>query len=198
MPRDYAKRGSSSSAKRSGSKRRAASPSRRPRGASRQAPKAGATVPFSAPSFAAGLVFGALLMLALPFLEELLQAPLEARAQPEETPEPVVVFDFEDRLRTGEVRVDADAYDVEFEELDPEDPTPYFLQAASFRSFAQAADLQATLAAQDLPATVSRVNVGDRPWYRVTVGPFARRKDAQRAMTRLREHNLAPQPMTRG
>ncbi len=199
MPRDYANRaaGRGTSPKRSAAAGRRAS-SRAPRKSSRSKPQAPATVAFSAPSFAAGVLVGGAMVLSLPYLSEFLEAPAETARPASAVEQPQVTFIFDDLLSSSVVTTDPDAYPVEFEDPSAEAPSTFLLQAASFESFAEAADLQARLADQDLPAAVSRVTVNDRPWYRVTVGPFSRQIEAQRAMTRLRENNLAPLPLKRG
>jgi cell division protein FtsN len=156
-------------------------------------------VSFSAPSFSAGLVLGGALVLLLPYLVSMLEeSPIVNTGTPV-AEEVEIIFDFDSKLAKSEVTTDPSAYPVEFESTTPDaNASTYLLQAASFRSLAEATDLQAKLSRQDLPATVSQVSVNGKAWYRVTVGPFNRQKEAQRAMTRLRENNLSPLPLKRG
>jgi len=193
MSRDFAKRAAS----RQPAKARRSS-SRAPRKARRVRPSRGDTVSFSAPSFAMGALFGCALALLLPLLPGYLETASETGARAAPAPARNVVFKFDDLLSQDVVPVDTAAYPVEFEDATADANVTYLLQAASFKSFAEAVDLQARLEKQDLPASVSRVSVQDVPWYRVTVGPFARKKDADRAMTRLRENRLSPLPLKRG
>jgi cell division protein FtsN len=100
-----------------------------------------------------------------------------------------VQFEFDQRLRRSEVRTDPNTY------ADDVNPTAgmtieYLIQAASFRTRDDADSLRAQLLLIDLPARTNAVEVGDKPWYRVTVGPFLSQVEAGRAMTRLREQNL--------
>jgi len=193
MSRDFANRGAS----RKQAKARRTS-SRAPRAASRSRTGNRDTVTFSAPSFAVGALFGGALVLLLPLLPDYLDATPDAAQAADPAPARNVVFKFDDLLSQDVVPVDKAAYPVEFEDPSENAEAIYLLQAASFKSFAEAADLQARLEKQQLPASVSRVSVKDVPWYRVTVGPFAHKRDADRAMTRLRENRLAPLPLKRG
>lgn len=196
MTRDYASRARTKSTRKP---QRSSARVRTPKVKKSTPARSAASISFSAPSFSAGLILGAGLVLLLPYLMSLLEeTPGSVAAVPAQQ-EPEIVFDFEDRLQRSEVAVDTSAYPVEFESEDPSAATStYLLQAASFHSFAEAANLQAQLSRQQLPAMVSRVTVGEKPWYRVTVGPFHRKKDAERAMTQLRENNLSPLPLTQG
>ena len=205
MKRDYAARADSQSSKRKRRRAGAAASTRSTRKTASQPSRrsqtdGGSTISFSAASFAAGALFGAALVALLPTLGDAVEDTVTATGIIEEAPPPKITFDFDDRLINDEVPVDLSAYPAEFEDLDEsgQGRGSYLLQAASFTSFAEAADLQARLAGKDLPATISRVNVDDKPWYRVTVGPFSRQVEAQRAMTLLRENNLAPLPLKRG
>jgi len=191
MTRDYAARSRGSSPRK---------PQRR-KAAPRKSRRAGTSsgVQFNAPSFAAGLILGAALIALVPkALEELEQSPANVEERiPVPTPE--VIFDFDDLLAHSEVSADTSAYPVEFEKPGEAGAGgAYRLQAASFHSLAEAVDLRDRLVRQNLPSTVNRVMVGDKPWYRVTVGPFDRQIEAERAITRLRENNLSPLPLRRG
>jgi cell division protein FtsN len=157
-------------------------------------------VQFNAPSFSAGLILGAALVALVPkALDELEQTPVNVEERNPVTP-PEVIFDFDELLTHSEVSTDTSAYPVEFEKPGGSGAGggSYQLQAASFHSLAEAVDLRDRLSRQDLPTRVNRVMVGDKPWYRVTVGPFDRQIEAERAITRLRENNLSPLPLRRG
>lgn len=152
---------------------------------------------FNAPSFSVGLIVGAVAVLMLPELNALFEPTPGPQPVPvAEVPE--LIFNYDTLLSHSEVTTDTAAYPVTFEDPNEISEASYLLQAASFRSFAEAAGLQAKLSKQQLPAEVSRVMVKDQPWFRVTVGPFKRRIEAQRAVTRLRENNLAPMHLKRG
>lgn len=63
----------------------------------------------------------------------------------------------------------------------------FFVQAAAPRNEQSARDLAARLKAAGLPSFTERVQASDGPRYRVRVGPYASRADAERARARLRE-----------
>jgi cell division protein FtsN len=42
-----------------------------------------------------------------------------------------------------------------------------------------------------MEATTKRSSINGENWYRVVIGPFDRKVEADRAMTKLREKNLA-------
>ncbi|MCZ6710800.1 MAG: SPOR domain-containing protein [Gammaproteobacteria bacterium] len=104
-------------------------------------------------------------------------------------PREPVRFEFGARLRDAEVNADLGAY--------ADDANPgtsagmeYLIQAASFLSMDDAESLRAQLILIDLPVRTTAVQIADKPWYRVTVGPFPNQTKATRAMTRLHELNL--------
>jgi len=200
MARDFAKRAPSQgqggrkgrSASRASTNRRRSSGRRsadtRPR-ATRRA--------FHGPSFSAGIVLGGLLVALAWLAPELLRGgetpdpQATATAAPSGTASrPEVTFTFDDELRNSEVLSHPEDYPALF--TNPEQPAEieYLLQAASFRDVGDANALRASLILQALPARVSEVRLDNGRWYRVTVGPFTSRVEAQRALTRLREENL--------
>jgi DedD protein len=63
----------------------------------------------------------------------------------------------------------------------------YFVQAAAPRSEQAASDLAAKLKKAGLPSFTERVQASDGTRWRVRVGPYASRQDAERARTKLRE-----------
>lgn len=158
---------------------------------------------FHAPSFSGGMILGALLVLGGAYLPELLpyvmaneSNPRAAASTSESSPadtQAEVRFEFDDMLRNAEVDADGSLY------VDPKvaaeakaNPDEYLLQAASFRSADDADALRARLLLLSLPAATDIVALASGRWYRVTVGPFASRTEAQRAVTELRERDLAP------
>jgi len=157
---------------------------RQPRKKSKQSPI------FHGPSFSGGIVLGAIIVLAAAYLPEIFQDTVERTlaVKTREAHKPVQ-FEFDERLRSSEVRTDPDAY--------ADDANPglgiemeYLIQAASFQGMDDAESLRAQLILIDMPVQTTAVQVGDKPWYRVTVGPFLSQVEAGRAMTRLRELNL--------
>ena len=73
-----------------------------------------------------------------------------------------------------------------------EDLSELYLQAASFRTQEEADRLRADLLLLDLPTSTSPIELADGRWIRVTVGPFRSTVQANRAMTALRNRNIAP------
>ena len=149
---------------------------------------------FHAPSFSAGVLMGAVVVLGAAYLPELLggenQAAQPAAPAAAATPEPELTFEFDDLLRNSRVTADPEIY-ASSPEPAAEADEEIVLQAASFRSRDDAERLRAALLLMDLPASTSSITLSSGPWYRVTVGPFERKVEAERALTRLREKNIA-------
>ncbi len=150
---------------------------------------------FHAPSFSAGVVMGALIVLGAAYLPELVghdgAAPAGHSTPAAATDDrPELTFEFDDLLRNSRVVADPTRYESE-PRAKTDQPEEIIIQAASFRSRDDAERLRAALLLMDLPAATSATNLDTRPWYRVTVGPYDRRVDAERALTRLREKNIA-------
>lgn len=171
---------------------------------------------FHAPSFSAGVIMGAVVVLGFGYLPELMSAdaPQAATggAAPAAEAKPQLTFEFDDLLRNSQVIADPEPYRSDPPPAatpapagTPNDaatatagtasaPTPsaeYLLQAASFRSRNDAERLRAALLLMDLPAATHAISLDSGVWYRVTVGPFDTETTAQRALTRLRENDIA-------
>ena len=145
---------------------------------------------FHGPSFSAGIVLGAAIVLLAAYAPELLQETVDRTlAKQSSEPKPEVEFKFDQRLRTQEIRANPNTYSNGQDAL-PEAQMEYLIQAASFQQQADADTLRAQLLLSGLPAVTNAVRVGDKPWYRVTVGPFPNNVESGRAMTKLRELNL--------
>jgi cell division protein FtsN len=186
---------------------------------------------FHAPSFSAGVVMGAVVVLGAAYLPELLGSPARdagaAVAAPADS-RPTLTFEFDHLLRNSEVAVDPEPYvsaprvrrsaapaEAAVTEAAPTAAAPaapgaatqpapatatappaaappetFMLQAASFRSRDDAERLRAALLLLDLPASTTTSSLPSGVWHRVTVGPFHSRAQAERALTRLREHNI--------
>jgi cell division protein FtsN len=149
---------------------------------------------FHAPSFSAGVVMGAVVVLGAAYLPELLSGSnteaASTPAAPVDTP-PQLTFEFDDLLRNSRVTADPEPYANEPAEETTAVNEQIVLQAASFRSRDDAERLRAALLLMDLPAATSATTLSNGQWYRVTVGPFDSQVKAQRALTRLREKNIA-------
>ena len=202
MTRDYARKHGKTQAGKPGSRARAKSkPARKQvvRGVSRAKPRPGRkrtsadqTTSFSAPSFSAGVVFGAALVLLAAYAPTLFQETVSVTRSKISQPEPKITFNFPDILRENQVVTDPDAYPVEFPDSSAtEGLQEYLIQAASLRAEEDATVLQVQLRKLGLPAQYNRVTLQSGVWFRVTVGPYDSKRDANRAMTQLREQNLS-------
>lgn len=178
MPKDFAGRGRTAPKKR-----------KKSRSARRVSPKQ--RVLFHGPSFATGALVGAAIVVLAAYGPELLTSPettASSPAQPTQT-KPKLEFEFPDLLRQTEVTADPEPYAVPAPE-EGQVATTFNIQAASFQALADADALRAELLLANLPVRTSASEVKGQRWYRVVVGPFAKRIEADRAMTRLRERGL--------
>ena len=181
MPKDYAARGPTRT---STSKQRKKKTKPRSKTAKR--------VLFHGPSFSSGAIVGGAIVVLAAYAPELLGPENQQVPQiTEEITKPVVEFEFPKVLRENEVVADPSAYEVPTPEAGTT-PAFFTIQAASFRNGADAETLRADLLLKDLPAQIDTRLVSDTVWFRVTVGPFPRKVEADRAMTKLREMRLIP------
>ncbi len=181
MPKDYAHRARTNSRSKSTKTKKKTS---RPRATPAR------KMVFHGPSFSFGALVGAAVIIAAAYAPELLQPRPQATPAPEPTAAaPQVEFEFDKLLRDSEVKADPEPYAVPEPDL-TDTPSSFSVQAASFRSAADAEQLRARLLLQNLPATVSESTLDTSRWYRVTVGPFQRQVEAERALTKLREQGL--------
>ncbi|HCD28008.1 MAG TPA: hypothetical protein DER02_10835 [Gammaproteobacteria bacterium] len=144
---------------------------------------------FHAPSFSSGLVVGALVVILIAYAPEIVEqsvGPLETQ-ESATTKQPRVKFEFPQLLSQSEIAADPNSYQVP----EPKANQTFRIQAASFRNHGDAEKLRAQLLLQNLPIQVDKMTIKGQEWHRVVVGPFERRVEAQRAMTKLREQNLA-------
>ncbi len=185
MARDYAQR-QNSKRSRSQTRRKKRPPARR-----RASNKVNAG--FNAPSFSAGVIFGAALVLVGSYAPEIFEESVTTiRGQQAESVADVT-FEFDRILKNDVVVTDPDAYPAAFAQPGESTSMPreFLLQAAAFRSNEDAERLRANLLMLNLPAETGRVDIASGTWYRVIVGPFDSQVKAERAMTRLRENNLS-------
>ena len=187
MTKDFANRGQSakpaSKRARPGAKARSsrASPTRSKKSAG-----------FHGPSFSSGAIFGAIVVLLAAYLPEWIGAEPGVSGETESTSliKPQVTFEFPDLLKDSEIQVDTSAY--ESPPTDPAaKPTSFRVQAASFRDESDANALRANLILLNLTATVETSTSSTGEWHRVVLGPFDRRVDANRALTKLREQGIS-------
>jgi cell division protein FtsN len=178
MPKDFAGRGQNASRqKRKHKPQKRVSPKQR--------------VLFHGPSFATGALVGAAIVILAAYGPELVTIPATAQAEASQnTTKPKELdFVFEDMLKNAEVLADPEAYVIP-EQNDPNQV--YHIQVASFQKRQDAEKLRAQLLLENLDVqTSSGVAKGQR-WYRVTVGPFTRKVEANRALNRLRQQGLTP------
>jgi cell division protein FtsN len=178
MPKDYAGRG-----------RAPTKAKRKRKPAKRVSPKQ--RVIFHGPSFAVGALVGAAIVILTAYGPELFEVPqvTQNTTATDERAAPALEFDFPDLLKNSQVVADPEPYAVP-EELQSTANRSYRIQAASFRNHTDAEQLRARLLLENLPAQTSTSDVSGQVWHRVVVGPFPRRVEAERAMTRLREQGL--------
>jgi len=150
---------------------------------------------FHAPSFAFGILFGMALVFVGAYGPEWLardKAPPPEKKPPEEV-KPQVKFEFPKLLEENQVEVDPRTYAPPGsldEPVEPEKPREYLIQAGSFRSVADAESVRALLLLQDLPVSMTPVELPDGTWYRVIVGPYSDKADAEALVENLREQRL--------
>jgi cell division protein FtsN len=189
MPKDYAGRGRAASKTQRNKKKQ---PAKRRSSQNRR-------VLFHGPSFSSGALIGAAVVIIAAYAPELLNEASDNSSTAEQAglgatdpaAETKLKFEFPDMLRDTEVATNPDTYKVPAQQTTPP-AGGYHIQAASFRSERDAEQLRARLLLLDLP-TQRSVNDDTGPtWHRVVVGPFARKVEADRAMTKLREQNLSP------
>jgi cell division protein FtsN len=147
---------------------------------------------FHGPSFSSGAIFGAIVVLLAAYLPEWIgtETSTSSETATASSVRPKVTFEFPDLLKDSEIQVDTSAY-----ESTPPDPsakpTTFRVQAASFRDKGDANTLRAKLILLNLPATVVTGTSSTGEWHRVVLGPFERRVDANRALTKLREQGIS-------
>ena len=114
--------------------------------------------------------------------------PIEEIVNETSTEVSEITFTFINRLPGTTVQAIDDAYVVP----KPPEATNYWVRAASFQDKNLAEKLRASLLLQNLPAETTSTTVERQVWHLVSLGPYARRVEAQRTLTQLREQNLQP------
>ena len=102
-------------------------------------------------------------------------------------------FEFRDLLGTDQVDPDISAYEaaVKLEQAKgPQQPTHYLLQSGSFQIKADAETRRGTLLLLNMPANIVEAKINNKTWYRVIVGPYPQRGQAQQAASRLRAKDI--------
>ena len=157
----------------------------------RRQPDKRTNVLFHGPSFAVGVILGALGVLAGAYAPEFIAQKPVAKVEPVPQPKPELTFEFPKLLKENEVVVDPATYAPPGSLAPvPETPKEYIIQAGAFRNVADAESVRASLLLQDLPVNMTPVTLNDGTWYRVIVGPYLLRDDAQATLSKLQEQNL--------
>ncbi|NMH60251.1 SPOR domain-containing protein [Alteromonas ponticola] len=83
-------------------------------------------------------------------------------------------------------------YEVEVDVAEQEKSDKrYLMQCASFRTRSQAEEMKATIAFQGLESQIRPSTGANGEWFRVILGPFDTKRDAERAKHTLRKVNIA-------
>jgi len=161
---------------------------------------------FSLGSFVAGIFTGVGLFLLGAYGPELLRAPdvpssTQGVAQDQPAPSPSTApsqqdleFEFRDLLGTDSVDPDISAYedDVKNQQAKlPDGPLQYLLQSGSFLIQADAESRRGSILLLNMPANIVEAEIGNKIWYRVIVGPYTERAEAQQAAIRLRSEEIS-------
>ena len=128
------------------------------------------------------------------------QSPAQDAAEP-----PDLQFVFRDLLGADEVDPDLSAYETSIAANTPEArerPMQYLLQTGSFQIRTDADLRRGALLLLDLPATIVEARIDNKTWYRVLVGPYSQRGEAQQVAHQLRDNDIASmwleQPVSEG
>lgn len=192
MTKDFANRGRSGKA-----------PAKKPRSAGtprparatptrRKSSRGGKGSGFHGPSFSSGAIFGAIVVLLAAYLPEWMndQSGDQVVAGDTAPRAPNVTFEFPDLLKDSEIQVDTTPYQ-DNTAVSTGQAVSFRVQAASFREARDANEMRARLILLNLSATVVAKDSPTGTWHRVVLGPFERRVDANRALTKLREQDIS-------
>ncbi len=137
-----------------------------------------------------------------------------------------IVFEFDELLRQSEVPVNPGHYadpratvaattaqpgagnaappatlragEAKPSEAAPVTTTRIYIQAASFQDATEADQLRAKLLLYGLPVNMEQVDLENRAWHRVMVGPVESATEAKKIVDRLHEQNLSAITVKRG
>ncbi|QBY03853.1 hypothetical protein E2K93_05415 [Thalassotalea sp. HSM 43] len=109
-------------------------------------------------------------------------APVEDVAD-QIAPVPQERFEYPEELTNKNVEVDESIYDVK-------QKGPYQMQCGSFRSKSQADQLKATIAFAGYASEVRRTQGKNGVWYKVVLGPFERKRMAEKAKHTLKSNKV--------
>ena len=188
MPKDFASRARNPQAK----KRRPNTNQKRPR-------KSNNIPVFHGPSFSAGTIIGAIIVITMAYAPELLvnnAAKLSEVDEGIEETGQIVEITFPQLLRESEVTTDTSTYKVAAIRKNTQpDPSTVRYQAASFRNPEDAKKLRAQLLLNNLDANINVKRLNQIDWHRVVVGPFKDPGSAKKAKSKLNELNIPAIPL---
>ncbi len=119
---------------------------------------------------------------AVPTNEIKLSKPPEKTVEEDVLPEPPTEkWTYFDELQNKEVEVGN--YEVK-------DKGPYLMQCASFRNKNDAEALKAKIAFTGLSSTVRKSQGKNGLWYKVVLGPFERKRQAEKAKHKLKSNKI--------
>lgn len=110
----------------------------------------------------------------------------QQQQQEEKLPEiPQSKWEFLDGLAEKEVEVE-----LPDEQLSEREPPEYVMQCGSFRTQGKAEEMRAQIAFAGLEAFVQKSEGENGIWYRVVLGPYDKKREAERHRRRIRELNI--------
>jgi len=121
-------------------------------------------------------------------------AQQEAAADPAASQPPDLEFIFRDLLGEDEVDPDLSPYEstIAAQTANSTDqPMQYLLQSGSFQIKPDAESRRGSLLLLNLPANIVEAEIEGKVWYRVIVGPYTQRGEAQQAVLRLKANDIS-------
>ncbi|MGB0895020.1 MAG: SPOR domain-containing protein [Parashewanella sp.] len=98
-------------------------------------------------------------------------------------PKPKDQWQYQDMLENKQVEVD-------LPEKSNKPQRPYQMQCGSFRTQSQASELKARIAFQGIEAEVRKTKGSNGTWYKVVLGPYPRKRAAERHRHVLQDANI--------
>ena len=180
--RDYVSRG------RSTQKKKAAGKGRKPAGNAQINGAAGAKLPIIRliGVFALLIGFGVFLWSIKDNVEDDVDTQVSRPVAPTEESLPELPEEEWEYIKT------LPGYEVEVDVKEQEKSDKrYLMQCASFRTRAQAEEMKAKIAFQGLEALIKQSSGSNGDWFRVILGPYESKRDAEKAKHSLRKVNIA-------
>lgn len=81
--------------------------------------------------------------------------------------------------------------EVEVGQYEVKDKGPWKMQCGSFRSRQQAEKMKATIAFSGLSSTISKSNGSNGTWFKVALGPYEKKREAEKDKHKLRNNNIS-------